>query len=70
MGLFWPGIMKMRSQYIPEEARSTIMNFFRIPLNIFVCIVLYNVSKRVPYLMYFVLVIFDLISFLLAFVVV
>ena len=35
--------MKMRSQYIPEEARSTIMNFFRIPLNIFVCVVLYNV---------------------------
>lgn len=43
VGLFWPSIMKMRSQYIPEEARSTIMNFFRIPLNIFVCIVLYNV---------------------------
>uniref|UniRef100_A0A7N0TKK7 Molybdate-anion transporter n=2 Tax=Kalanchoe fedtschenkoi TaxID=63787 RepID=A0A7N0TKK7_KALFE len=44
VGLFWPSIMKMRSQYIPEEARSTIMNFFRIPLNIFVCIVLYNVN--------------------------
>ncbi|GJY22998.1 molybdate-anion transporter-like protein [Tanacetum coccineum] len=44
VGLFWPSIMKMRSQYIPEEARSTIMNFFRIPLNIFVCIVLYNVD--------------------------
>ncbi|THU63192.1 hypothetical protein C4D60_Mb01t13130 [Musa balbisiana] len=44
VGIFWPSIMKMRSQYIPEEARSTIMNFFRIPLNIFVCVVLYNVS--------------------------
>ncbi|KNA14082.1 hypothetical protein SOVF_110800 [Spinacia oleracea] len=44
VGIFWPSIMKMRSQYIPEEARSTIMNFFRIPLNIFVCIVLYNVE--------------------------
>ncbi|KAF6171383.1 hypothetical protein GIB67_009524, partial [Kingdonia uniflora] len=44
VGLFWPSIMKMRSQYIPEESRSTIMNFFRIPLNIFVCIVLYNVN--------------------------
>nr|XP_043612181.1 molybdate-anion transporter-like [Erigeron canadensis] len=44
VGLFWPSIMKMRSQYIPEESRSTIMNFFRIPLNIFVCIVLYNVD--------------------------
>ncbi|KAJ4811951.1 Molybdate-anion transporter [Rhynchospora pubera] len=44
VGLFWPSIMKMRSQYIPEEARSTIMNFFRVPLNIFVCVVLYNVN--------------------------
>ncbi|OMO79847.1 Plastocyanin-like protein [Corchorus capsularis] len=47
VGIFWPSIMKMRSQYIPEEARSTIMNFFRIPLNIFVCIALYNV-KALP----------------------
>jgi len=45
VGVFWPSIMKMRSQYIPEEARSTIMNFFRIPLNLFVCVVLYNVSR-------------------------
>ncbi|XP_059628987.1 uncharacterized protein LOC132271573 [Cornus florida] len=44
VGIFWPSLMKMRSQYIPEEARSTIMNFFRIPLNMFVCIVLYNVK--------------------------
>ncbi|KAG0484808.1 hypothetical protein HPP92_008701 [Vanilla planifolia] len=44
VGIFWPSIMKMRSQYIPEEARSTIMNFFRVPLNMFVCIVLYNVN--------------------------
>lgn len=44
VGIFWPSMMKMRSQYIPEEARSTIMNFFRVPLNIFVCIVLYNVD--------------------------
>lgn len=46
VGVFWPSIMKMRSQYIPEESRSTIMNFFRIPLNIFVCVVLYNVSSE------------------------
>ncbi|KAG6466306.1 molybdate-anion transporter-like [Zingiber officinale] len=44
VGIFWPSMMKMRSHYIPEEARSTIMNFFRIPLNLFVCIVLYNVN--------------------------
>lgn len=44
MGLFWPSMMKMRSQHVPEGARATIINFFRIPLNLFVCIVLYNVS--------------------------
>ena len=44
VGIFWPSIMKLRSQYIPEEQRSTIMNFFRIPLNVFVCVVLYNVN--------------------------
>lgn len=52
VGIFWPSIMKMRSQYIPEEARSTIMNFFRIPLNIFVCVVLYNVCSTPWYLNY------------------
>lgn len=50
VGVFWPSIMKMRSQFIPEEARSTIMNFFRIPLNIFVCVILYNVSSLVLYI--------------------
>lgn len=43
VGLFWPSMMKMRSEYVPEEMRSTIINFFRIPLNLFVCIILYNV---------------------------
>ena len=44
VGVFWPSMMKMRSAYVPEEARATIINFFRIPLNAFVCIILYNVS--------------------------
>lgn len=44
VGIFWPSIMKMRSTYVPEEVRSTIMNFFRIPLNLFVCCILYNVD--------------------------
>jgi uncharacterized membrane protein YgcG len=44
VGVFWPSMMKMRSQYVPEDVRSTIMNMFRIPLNLFVCVILYNVS--------------------------
>ena len=27
VGLFWPSIMKMRSAYVPEESRATIINF-------------------------------------------
>jgi len=45
VGLFWPSMMKMRSQYVPEEVRSTVMNIFRMPLNIFVCSILYHVSE-------------------------
>ena len=54
VGIFWPSMMKMRAQYVPEELRSTIINVFRIPLNLFVCIVLYNVSPF-PLPVYFVL---------------
>ena len=44
VGLFWPSMMKMRSQHVPEEMRATVINLFRVPLNLFVCIVLYNVG--------------------------
>mmetsp|Transcript_37996 Transcript_37996/g.107327 ORF Transcript_37996/g.107327 Transcript_37996/m.107327 type:complete len:462 (+) Transcript_37996:526-1911(+) len=44
IGLFWPSMMKMRSQYVPNEKLSTIINCFRIPVNLFVCLVLYEVS--------------------------
>mmetsp|Transcript_11407 Transcript_11407/g.24520 ORF Transcript_11407/g.24520 Transcript_11407/m.24520 type:complete len:468 (+) Transcript_11407:55-1458(+) len=43
VGVFWPSMMTMRAHYVPEDLRSTIINFFRIPLNLFVCIILYNV---------------------------
>ena len=46
VGIFWPSMMKLRSQYVPEESRSTIINFFRIPLNLFVCVMLYNVRSH------------------------
>jgi hypothetical protein len=44
VGVFWPSIMSMRARYVPEDSRATIINFFRIPLNFFVCAILYNVS--------------------------
>ena len=42
VGLFWPGIGTLRSQYLPESHRATIINLFRAPLNIIVCLILYR----------------------------
>lgn len=44
VGIFWPSLMTLRSKYVPEDVRSTIINLFRVPLNLFVCVVLYNAS--------------------------
>eukprot|EP00197_Chlamydomonas_leiostraca_P000546 CAMPEP_0202886740 /NCGR_PEP_ID=MMETSP1391-20130828/42328_1 /ASSEMBLY_ACC=CAM_ASM_000867 /TAXON_ID=1034604 /ORGANISM="Chlamydomonas leiostraca, Strain SAG 11-49" /LENGTH=483 /DNA_ID=CAMNT_0049570015 /DNA_START=113 /DNA_END=1564 /DNA_ORIENTATION=+ len=44
VGIFWPSMMALRAHYVPEEMRSTIINIFRIPLNLFVCVILYKVS--------------------------
>ena len=41
VGMFWPGIGTLRSKYVPEAFRATIINIFRIPLNLIVCCVLY-----------------------------
>lgn len=44
IGVFWPGMGKMKSSYIPERVRSTMMNYFRIPTNLFVVLVLARVK--------------------------
>lgn len=47
VGIFWPSLGQMRGKYVPEETRATIMNFFRIPLNmIVVCILLQNLQMK------------------------
>jgi hypothetical protein len=58
--VFWPALGTMRSKYIPEQTRATIMNFFRVPLNAIVVIILCNVIT--PFL--FVLS-FEISNFLL-----
>ncbi|ELT90330.1 hypothetical protein CAPTEDRAFT_161785 [Capitella teleta] len=48
VGIFWPSLSTMRGRYVPEETRATIMNFFRIPLNaIVVMILLQNLSQQI-----------------------
>ena len=47
VGIFWPSLGQMRGKYVPEETRATIMNFFRIPLNmIVVAILLQNLQMK------------------------
>lgn len=41
VGMFWPAIGTLRSTHLPESHRATIINLFRIPLNIIVCLVLF-----------------------------
>lgn len=41
-GIMFPTFGSLRSIYIPEENRATIMNIYRIPHNIFVVIILIN----------------------------
>ena len=40
VGIFWPSIMQLRAHTVPESVRSTVMNAYRIPLNLFVCAIL------------------------------
>lgn len=40
VGIFWPSMSTMRGKYVPEETRATVMNFFRIPLNFIVVLIL------------------------------
>ena len=44
-------MMKLRSQYVPERIRATTLNLFRVPLNLFVCLVLFNVRCLSPVLL-------------------
>ena len=46
IGLFWPSMMALRARYVPEDQRSTIINIFRIPLNTFVCLILWKARAR------------------------
>jgi hypothetical protein len=40
IGVFWPAISTLRSVYIPEDIRTTMMNVFRVPLNLLVVMIL------------------------------
>ena len=45
IGLFYPCFGLIKSEMIPEESRSALMNIFRIPLNAFVIILLFRIDS-------------------------
>eukprot|EP00127_Corallochytrium_limacisporum_P003131 Clim_evm60s146 gene=Clim_evmTU60s146 len=40
VGMFWPALSTLRSIYVPEATRSTVMTYFRVPLNMIVVVVM------------------------------
>lgn len=41
-GVYFPAMATMRTPYIPEENRSALLTFFRVPLNVIVVLTLYE----------------------------
>lgn len=67
VGLFWPAIGTLRSQYIPESHRASIINLFRVPLNAVVCIVLYFQGSMSVSMVFCSCVVFHLFAAWMAF---
>jgi len=44
VGVYFPAWGGLRSQVVPEECRSSIMNLFRVPLNLIVVLILINID--------------------------
>ena len=45
VGSYFPIIGALRGKYVPDHVRATIMNIFRIPLNVIVVIVLWYIDE-------------------------
>ncbi|KAJ1343698.1 hypothetical protein BSLG_001773 [Batrachochytrium salamandrivorans] len=44
-GLYFPSMGSIRSKVVPEDTRSTVMNIFRVPLNLMVVFILLKVDS-------------------------
>lgn len=69
VGVYFPTIGSIRGRYVPDNVRATVMNLFRIPLNIIVVIVLCYIDalglKRVFQLAFTLLMIAAMASYAL-----
>jgi ATP/ADP translocase len=44
VGMLYPTYSKIKSEYLPEKSRGTLMNIFKIPLNLIVIFLLLNMN--------------------------
>lgn len=52
VGVFYPAYGVIKSEKIPEEIRSSVMNIFRIPLNAFVVLLLLKIKFLSPQIVF------------------
>lgn len=45
-GLYYPSISSLKAESIPEETRAVIMTLMRIPMNLGVGVIIWQVNKR------------------------
>merc|ERR1712196_574614 len=52
VGLYFPSIGELKSDIVPEQVRTTVYNFYRVPLNaIVVALLLGNLSMKTCFMM-------------------
>ena len=54
VGVFYPSYGVIKSEKIPEDIRSAVMNIFRIPLNAFVVLLLLKIKYLSPQVVFMV----------------
>ena len=64
VGVFYPSYGVIKSEEIPEEIRSSVMNIFRIPLNAFVVILLLKIKYLSPQIVFSVCTASHAVAFL------
>ena len=52
VGVFYPAYGMIKSEKLPEEIRSSVMNIFRIPLNAFVVLILLKIKYLSPQIVF------------------
>lgn len=48
VGIYYPSVGYLRGIVIPESHRASITNCFRLPMNVFICLVLLYVTSQIP----------------------